>query len=354
MKDIIVNKNCTIKQALKQMNNSTFKCLIVINSKKNFLGTLTDGDLRRGLIKNSNLLKSINNLYNKNSYFVYENKYNPSYVIKKLKSKKLILVPVVDNKNKLVDFITSNKLLLIKTKKKIKNINIPVVIMAGGKGTRLFPFTDVLPKPLIPINNKTVVELIIENYTKFNIKNFTISINFKSKILKAFFEEINPKYNVNFIEEKKPLGTAGSLSLLNYKTKGSFILCNCDILAKYNVNKFYTFHKKNNFDITILSSKNNFNVPYGSILFDQDKDFIKIQEKPIYTNYINIGVYLINFRVLQNIKKNKFLHITDLINNNKKFNLKIGVHLIKEENWKDIGQWDQFHKSVRLMNNDPK
>ena len=354
MKNIKVQFNSSITKALIHMNTSPFKCLIVVNKDNQLLGTLTDGDLRRGILKNKNVKKTISNLFNTKPYYVIKDKYKISYVRNNLIKKKLILVPVVDDNNKVIDYITSN-FHYLKKEATIKNkLTIPVVIMAGGKGTRLFPFTDVLPKPLIPINNKTIVELIIENYTKFNIKKFIISINFKSKILKAFFDEINPKYNIKFIEEKKPLGTAGSLSLLDKNIKGSFILCNCDILTKYNVKNFYNFHKKNNFDITILSSINNFKVPYGSIKFDENNNFNKIEEKPSYKNFINIGVYLLNTRILKFIKKDKFLHITDLINKSKKYNLKIGVYTIKEKSWKDIGQWDQFHKSVRLMNNDRK
>ena len=224
--------------------------------------------------------------------------------------------------------------------------------MAGGKGTRLSPFTEILPKPLIPIKSKTALELIIKNYTNQNQSKFFLSINYKSEIIKAYFNELKPKYKVNFIQENKPLGTAGSLYFLKNKLKKSFVVCNCDIIANYNLMDFYNFHEKNNNDITILSSVNNYKIPYGSITFDKNNNFEKIIEKPSFKKYINVGVYLLSKNVLKIIKNNQFLNITDLINNSKKNNFKVNVFKISSRKWKDIGEWNKYHNYIKNINND--
>ena len=345
---LLINPTSSVKNCMKKINELKYKCLIVVDKNKNLLGTLTDGDIRRSLLKKKIFNNSnIKNIYFKKPFYVYEKKYSKKKLLKKILKEKLLIIPVVDLNKKVISYLHEDNLKIIKSVKKFKIPKIPIVIMAGGEGTRLSPFTQVLPKPLIPINSKTALELIIENYINNNQNEFYLSINYKSKIIKAYFNELNPNYKVTFIEEKKPLGTAGSLFLLKNKIKDNFIVCNCDIIANFNLSEYYNFHNENNNDITIMASINSYKIPYGTLNFDRNNKFIKILEKPDIKNYINIGVYLFSNNILKIIKRNTFLNITDLINDAQNKKLKVGVFKISSKKWKDIGEWDKYYKYIK-------
>ncbi len=347
-KKTIVRPSSSVKACINKINQLKFKCLIVVDKNKVLLGSLTDGDIRRAILKNKKIHNSnIKNIYYKKTFFVKENNFSKTTVLKKIKDEDLIIVPVLNSQFQVIKILNVDNLKTKKTNKKNNLPEIPIVIMAGGKGTRLSPFTEILPKPLIPIKSKTALEMIIENYTKQNQKKFYISVNYKSEIIKAYFNELKPNYKLNFIEEKKPLGTAGSLYLLKKKLKKSFILCNCDILANYDLRDFYDFHENNKNDITILSSVNSYQIPYGVLSFDKYNRFEKIIEKPIFKNNINVGIYIIRPKVLHMIKENEYLNFTDLVKNAKKNKLQIGIFKIQKINWKDIGEWDKYNNFLK-------
>jgi NDP-sugar pyrophosphorylase family protein len=221
--------------------------------------------------------------------------------------------------------------------------------MAGGKGSRLKPFTEVLPKPLIPLNDKTVVEHIINSFTDNGLKEFYISINFKGKILKAFFEELNSKLIIKFLEENKPLGTAGSLYKLRNKISSTFIVTNCDVIFKFDINDLINFHKESQLDVTLVVSAKQFEIPYGACETDNEGFLKKIIEKPKLDYLINTGLYVFESTVLDYIPKNKFYNMNELIQKLIKDNKKIGVFPINSNAWLDLGQWDEYKNAVKKL-----
>lgn len=221
--------------------------------------------------------------------------------------------------------------------------------MAGGKGTRLQPFTSILPKPLIPVQNKTMIEHIIEQFTEFGSNNFFLTINYKGKILKAFFDELDPKYKINYIEEKKPLGTAGSLYFLKNKIKTPFFVTNCDVIIKTNYSKLLKFHKEGKFDISLVASTKEYEIPYGTCELDKKGNLLQINEKPKYDFLVNSGLYLLNPEILKIVPKNKFYHITQLIEDSKKIGKKIGVYPINDDLWTDVGQWAEYRRAINSL-----
>ena len=214
MKNIFVFENSNLHQVMEKLQKTGEKCLIVVSKSKKLLGTVSDGDIRRAILNRVALSQNIKKIYNKKCIHLRDVDYKASKVLKIIKLKQVELIPIIDNRKIVVDYATSKK---IEGLKKIRKIGIDVIIMAGGRGTRLQPFTHILPKPLIPVKDKTIIEKIIENFTKFGAKKFIISINYKSKIIKSFFDELNPNFEYEFIEERKPLGTAGSLNFLKSK-----------------------------------------------------------------------------------------------------------------------------------------
>ena len=177
--------------------------------------------------------------------------------------------------------------------------------MAGGKGTRLEPFTKILPKPLVPVHEKPIIEHIIKMFTEYGCNDFYLTVNYKSKILKAYFEEINPEYTIKFIEEEKPLGTAGSLKYLSGMLESPFFVTNCDIIVKSNYHSLYKFHKEGNYDLTLVASAKEYIIPYGTCDLNGDGSLSNINEKPQFDFLINTGLYLINPNLLELIKENQ-------------------------------------------------
>ena len=215
MKKIIIRQNSSLKNALKQMSATGEKCLVVVDKKNKLLGTLSDGDVRRAILNGKINEDKINVYYQKRSTFLRKENYSLGQAKNIFLKKRIDVIPIVEESKKVVDVITFEDIFK-KNKNNIrsKTFSKTVIIMAGGKGTRLEPFTNVLPKPLVPINEKPVIEHIIEKFVENKVSNFFITSNYKSKILKAYFQEMKPKFKLSFVDEPKPLGTAGGLSLL--------------------------------------------------------------------------------------------------------------------------------------------
>ena len=228
-----------------------------------------------------------------------------------------------------------------------KRNNIDVIIMAGGMGKRLKPFTNILPKPLLPFKDKTLIEKVIENFTNHGAKNFIISINYKAKKIKSFFKKLKPKYNYKFIEEKKPLGNVGSLSLLNNTRSKDYFITNGDTIVNFNYKNSYMFHKKNSNDVTLIVSKNKYKLPWGECLLDKNGFLESINEKPLRYSLANSGVYIINNQLFNLIKKNKFMNFADFILILKKASKKIGIYPITGDSWIDVGEWESYKKALR-------
>ena len=350
IKKYLIFKNATIQESLNSLNKSGSKCLVVINSKKKILGTLSDGDLRKAILKGKKLSDKISNIFNKNS------KYLKSKDFTKLKAQNLFInflidiIPIIDDNKKIINIIKIDDIFeKEKNKKSIKKL-IPVVIMAGGKGTRLQPFTSILPKPLIPINGKPIIDHIIEKFNEFGIKDYFLSINYKSRILKAFFEESNKKNRIKFIEEKKPLGTIGCLSMISKNIKSNFFVTNCDIIIDCDYNDLLNYHIENKNSITVVASFRNYTVPYGDCKIGKNGLLNKIDEKPSINLLANTGMYVMNKEVIKYIPKNTKFDLPQLVDKIRSTKKKVGIFPISEKAWTDIGHWNEYKKAINLLN----
>lgn len=346
---ILISK--TIREALKLLDTNNLNLLIVVNKDKKVCGTFTIGDFRRGILKNIDINKKISCLMNKNFYYLDED-FTKEDAKKIFISDRVILeIPILDKKFRLLNIITPKDIF---TKKQLNQINLeikntPLVLMAGGEGKRLDPFTRVLPKPLIPYGNDVIIINIMNSFKKYGINKFYISIYNKAKIIKGFFHEYKENYKIEFLEEKKPLGTAGVLKYLEKKIKKTFFVTNCDILIQSHFPTILNFHKKNKFDLTLVSSFRNYIIPYGICEIDSSSKLISINEKPEYNFQINTGLYVFEPKLLKLIPKNKKFDMTDLIKKAKSKNFNIGVFPISEKSWKDFGDWNEYSKSTNNL-----
>jgi dTDP-glucose pyrophosphorylase len=350
MKDkITIQPNITIRQAMKQLSQSGEKCLVIVDKKEILLGTLSDGDLRKAILNGYGMSDSIQQIYQSSPTVLIDREYKKADVKRIFTQHRFDLIPVVNNQGKLIDIILWDEILKNGKKDQKEKLNVPVVIMAGGKGSRMQPFTKVLPKPLIPIHEKTIIEHIIERFTDIGCTDFHLTVNYKGKILKAFFEELQPAYEVAFVNEKEPLGTAGSLQYLKGQFSKPFFVTNCDIIIKADYVSLYEFHQKNSFDITLVASAKEYIIPYGTCELNGNGHLSHINEKPKYEFLINTGLYVLNPDILNLIPENKFYHITHLIEDAKKQDKKVGVFPIDDDAWIDIGQWAEYKKVLDIL-----
>ena len=344
MKNLLVKPNSNIKNALKQMSEIGEKCLVVVDGKNNLLGTLSDGDIRKAILNGKINEGQIKEYYQRKPTFLRKENYSIRQVKNIFLKKRIDVIPIIERSKKVVDVITFEN--IFKRKTHSKTFSKTVVIMAGGKGTRLEPFTNVLPKPLVPINEKPVIEHIIEKFVENKVSNFFITLNYKSKILKAYFQEMKPKFKLSFIDEPKPLGTAGGLNLLDGKLKRPFIVANCDTIININFDDLIHFHISNSNDMTIVASSKEHIVPYGTCKLTKKGYVEKIVEKPKFDFFVNVGLYVLNPALLKLIPKNKSYDMTDLIKLAKTKKKQIGAYPIDDESWIDVGQWSEYHKAV--------
>lgn len=339
----IIDCNQTIIQALKKMDEKRVKSLLVVE-QGHFLSMLTIGDIQRAIINKVDLNRKIDKIINSNKEYA-----STAEDVNTIKEKMLVMraecMPVLDEKGEMVKVYFWEDFFSDKAKEEFKEkINLPVVIMAGGQGTRLRPLTNVIPKPLIPISEKTILEVIMDQFEGIGCKKFYISVNYKAEILEYYFNHLEHKYDIEFFKEEKPLGTIGSVSLLKNKINTPFFVSNCDNLIDQDFRDVYEYHQNNQNDITIITSVKSYQIPYGVIETGPNGLLTNLTEKPEMTYMINTGVYILQPELINEIPSNHFFHITDLIIRLREKNGKIGCFPVSEKSWTDIGDWTEYNK----------
>jgi len=347
LKKLLIYQDSTIKEAMKQLNESGEKILFVINKKGQLKGTVTDGDIRRSIVNDSQLETPIFSVM-ANNYISISNKINDKkqLALNLMKKHNVEKIPVLNDNNEVInviswiDFINKNNI----KKSTYKN---PVVIMAGGKGTRLEPFTKILPKPLIPLGNKTIIEHIMERFRSNGFNDFFVIVNYKKEMIKMYFNELSSAYNIKYIEEKQYLGTAGGLTLLKGHINDTFIVTNCDTFLEGEYKEFIKWHKERNNLLTIIGSYKEITVPYG-VLKIKDGCFDSIDEKPKIDILINSGTYVFEPEALDFISEGycDMDTLIDKVCKSNKDKIDIYPHWC---GWFDIGQWDEFKKTLKYI-----
>ena len=332
----IIQVNQSVKKALIKLSSLEIKNLLVIDKNKKFLGSITDGDLRRYTIKKFDLKSNLQQIYKENSIFINSQKKVVNY--NKLRKEKKILIPILDK------FFRINDIKISDEKKSFTDKSeIEVLVLAGGEGKRLRPITRYLPKPLIRINEKAVIELLIENLFDYNFNNISISTNYHANKIEKFLKKVFKNFNFKFLKEDKPLGTAGPISKLNKKNYKYVLLINSDIITKINFDKLIKFHIKNNNDLTLAAYNHKSPFDYG-VIKNRNRNSIIIDEKPIIKNLINSGIYIFKSSLINFVPKNTYLDITSFITKLKK--KKMGIYKF-DDYWVDIGNFTELDRVRR-------
>jgi len=341
---ILTAPDNNIRSALKQMDEVGEKILLVVGPESVLLGTVTDGDIRRWILKELSLDENIACVMNKKP-IVLKNEIYSKDIAKKIMTDNLIeYLPVVDKDSHIVNVMRWTELFGNKLRR-FEKINIPVVIMAGGKGTRLSPYTKILPKCLIPIGDKTILELIIDRFAEHGCNDFYLSLNYKATMIKSYFNDIEYSYNLSFLEEKDFLGTAGSLYMLKGLINGTFFLSNCDILVDADYAEVLDFHINQKNIITVIASVKHITIPYGICKIENGGRIEKIEEKPQYECLVNTGFYIIESDVINDFMDNSFLNMTEVIEKCISQQCRVGIYPISEKSWIDTGQMEGLHET---------
>lgn len=348
LKSLLITIDTSIKIAMQKLSDTMEKILFVVDEKNILLGTITDGDIRRGLIKGIKFSSSVKHVTHEEFSSILANSYDLEYRARQLMVKnKIEQIPILDKKGVIIDVILWTDILTESEKIEEKHLYPnKVVIMAGGKGTRLDPFTKILPKPLIPIGNKPVIEHIMERFYNSGFHNFIYTLNYKKEYLKLFLTESNFPYSIEWVEEENFMGTVGGLALLKNKIEDTFFIINCDSILEIDFLKVLDWHKDQKAAITIVGCHNEVKIPFG-VLELSDSKLQRILEKPVHDVIINTGVYVMEPHIISYMQPSSFMDMNNLIDKVIS-NEKISVYPVCD-GWFDIGQWDDYKKTVKKI-----
>lgn len=338
-KDVLICPTVSIHDAIEAIERSHIQIVLVVDAEGRLLGTVTDGDIRRGILKGIRLDQPIHLIMKKKPVVARENE-SRERILSIIKKKVIHQIPILDEAGRVVGIEILDELIQNGTKDNW------VVLMAGGEGVRLFPLTRDCPKPLLNIGKKPILETILESFIEYGFHRFYLSVNYKNEMIKNHFGNGSRwGIDLHYIDEREKLGTAGSLAFLPEKPKQPLIVMNGDLLTKINFKHLLNFHLENNSDATMCIREYDFQVPYGVVRVDQHL-VRAIDEKPIHRFFVNAGIYVLEPEILKYIAKNKRLDMPQLFHK-LKARKKVITGFPVREYWLDIGRIDDLERAKR-------
>lgn len=340
----ILSENDSLKNALERLDKVTVKVLLVTDNKQALVGSITDGDVRRAILAGASLETMVSQIANYHP--TYLEKDDEAIAWKIMHEKRISALPILDREKRIrkVYIIGENE-----QKGYSEKLYVPVVLMAGGLGTRLYPYTKILPKPLIPVADIPISERIIQSFQEIGCDEFHMVVNYKRNMIKAYFNDMDHGYNINFWDEETPLGTGGGLYLLKECISNTFVLTNCDILILDDVRKIVKHHKKEMNQVTMVCSLKDFTIPYGIVNFSEGGEISSFEEKPQLSFFTNTGYYILEPDIFKYINQNEKIGMPDIIDRMRKDGLKVGMYPISQNAWLDMGQFDSMESMERKL-----
>lgn len=346
IKLISIQSNQTIHDAFKKMNDVDKKLLLVFKDSF-FKGIISIGDIQRAIIKQVDLNQQIQSILREN-YKYATTQQSPEEIKAIMMQYRMECMPIVDANGILQEVIFWEDIIDESLELCETPFDLPIVIMAGGKGTRLKPLTNVLPKPLIPVGGKTIIEDIMDKFVACGSQRFFLSLNYKAEFIQSYLEQQNnANYHLKFFIEDKPLGTAGSLTLLKDKIQETFFVSNCDILIKEDYSQILNYHRENKNELTLVTALKSFAIPYGIVETATDGLLVDIKEKPKVNFQINTGMYVLEPHLFKEIPEQSYFNITDLMKKILQRGGRVGCFPISEKTWTDIGDWEEYLKWIK-------
>lgn len=343
IKELIVKPDMSVREAVNYVDIEQDKIICIVDSEQKLLGIFTAGDLRRYALTSGDMSEKIGNVMNTKPIVFFDK----AEAEKHINNGELVGAPIVDQKGRLIDIslTPTNSNMIVNHSLK----DVPLVMMAGGKGTRLYPYTKVLPKALFPIGNLTISERIINNFMKYGCENVHFILNYKAGMIRAYYQELRKNYKTDFVEEEMFLGTGGGLKLLENQLNSTFIVTNCDILVNADFECALKTHKENKNIMTFVCAMKDLEIPYGVIDTNKNGEVQNIVEKPSVSFLTNTGVYIIEPEIFSFIKENEFIHLPDIARRCMENGFKVGVFPVSNKAWLDMGQFNEMEKMLKEL-----
>lgn len=334
--NFLANPNITVSEAMQKLDANSGGTLFLTDTDEKLVACITDGDIRRYLLSGGKMDGEVVKAANLHPRYARSIDEARSLFHKK----KLVAIPIVDEDMKVVDIYSDSEGV-----EKVKaSLHVPVVINAGGKGTRLAPYTKVLPKPLIPVGDLPILEHIMNEYQSYDCTDFHIIVNYKRDLMKAYFADNEQQYNITWYDEDKPLGTGGGLSLLKGVFKDTFFFANCDALLTADYESMLKFHKENGNAITMICAYKNINIPYGVVDMGVNGVIEGMREKPLLSFLTNTGIYIVEPSVVERMIDGEAIGFPDIVERERQKGHKVAVYPVSENDWMDMGQIPELEK----------
>lgn len=333
----LFNQNLSVRDALISLDQlASDAILFVTDNETKLIGSLTDGDLRRGFIKGLGFENSIIDFIQSNPKFIFKDEFDQDKM-EEYRKRNFKIIPIIDKNHHIVDVLNF----------RFRSTLLPIdaVLMAGGEGKRLRPLTENTPKPLLQVGDKPIIEHNVDRLVKVGIHNIYLSINYLGDQIEEYFGDGSAKdININYIREDKPLGTIGSVLLVDQFERDEIIIMNSDLLTNIDFADFYKSFKEGNADMAVAATSYHVDVPYAVLEADDQQQVKSLKEKPRYTYFSNAGIYIIKKKLLEMIPRDSFFDITDLIEKALEMDRKIVTYPINGY-WLDIGKHEDFKKA---------
>lgn len=339
MNDLCINQAISLREAMRVLDNIGIKILVLVDDKNRLVGTLTDGDVRRFLLAGGQMDDCAAAAANRNAKYAR----TPEQAEELYDKAHYIVIPIVNERREVTDVFAG------RTEKPRPRLGIPVVINAGGKGTRLDPFTRVLPKPLIPVGELPIIEHIIRRFGEYGCTDVRVIVNYKKQLLKAYFNESERQYPIIWYDEEQPLGTGGGLRLLKGTLEGTFFFTSCDTLLLSDYAGMLKFHRDNGNAVTMVGAYKNLKLPYGVVDIGEGGVIEGFREKPEMSFLTNTGTYLVEPEVLEDIADGEEIGFPDVVERQRRKGLRVAVYPISEGEWLDMGQMDELERMRKKL-----
>lgn len=342
VEELCIDQGMTVLETMKKLDETGQRILFVAPGGR-LQAVVTDGDIRKFILRGGALTDPVEKAANPRPKSLHLAERGRARA--ELERYGIDALPILDKQGCIVDIVFAHGL-DIDTR---KQAGLPVVIMAGGLGTRLYPYTKILPKPLIPVGEEPIAELIIQRFRDYGCRNFTMVVNYKKNMIKSYFGELEKDYTVDFADEDTFLGTGGGLSLLKGRLKNTFFFTNCDVLLDADFGDIYEHHRRQGNLITMVCAFKHYTVPYGVVELGADGSIAAMREKPELNFLTNTGVYVVEPRVVEEMTEGEKIGFPDVIERYRLRGERVGVYPIGESCWMDMGQMEELEKMRRRM-----
>lgn len=336
-KKVLISADATLRETIRVIDTGALKIALVVDDAQKLLGTVTDGDIRRGILRGCSLEDEVRQVLNPVPTVAAQNE-GKDQILALMRLKQVYQIPVIDSDGKLVGLEILERVL------ETPSYDNCVVLMAGGLGSRLKPLTDDTPKPLLKVGGKPILETILENFIQYGFTNFRISVNYKGELIENYFGDGSRwGAKIEYLRESRKLGTAGALGLLPERPELPVLVMNGDVLTKVNFQQLLEFHREHRALATMCVREYDFQVPYGVVTVDGHK-ILTIEEKPVQRFFVNAGIYVLEPEALDLIPKDTFFDMPTLFEKVVAREKETAVFPIREY-WLDIGRMDDFQRA---------